>query len=144
MSIVYDYLKQIQKKNDSDVLPSKEGFVTRERKYLNWLTLFVASVFFVALIVAAFFLLLRMDKNKLLSEQIRPQLRTQIAGSSGATENDYVLGGIIYNADHPFAVINGNMLEVRARIDDQEVTTITPNSVTLKDIKSGVSRTLIL
>jgi len=54
---------------------------------------------------------------------------------------NFLLEGIIYNPSKPFAIIDGKMFEVGGRTGDYEVVKITPDTVLLKNLKDGTSRT---
>jgi hypothetical protein len=56
----------------------------------------------------------------------------------------FLLEGIIYNPSRPFAIFDGKMFEVGGQIGDFQVAKITPDTVVLKNLKDGTSRTIRL
>ncbi len=147
MSIVYDYLKQIQategpaKDGGRKPSPTSAPAATRSR-IPSWVQLI--SVFFLCLGVglAVYFLAPRAVKPlvKLYhpSSAVAPVSRKQSADPS------YILEGIIYNPSQPFAIINGKMLENGNTIGDYKIVKITPDSVTLLNTSDKTSRNIHL
>jgi hypothetical protein len=154
MSIVYDYLKQIhaQKETKKDapqanaqtpsqvpspaVPPVKKSFRTP-----LWL---MAAVFILGcLLVGAglFFFPPKVEKTtvKVYQGPVKAQ-----KPAAAVSDEGLILEGIIYNPSRPFAIINGKMLEAGGRIGDFEATQITADSVLLKNLKDGTSRTIRL
>ena len=141
MSIVYDYLKQIQAKKSPEkavpeVPPAKKPF-----GYSLWGKVAAGVLGCVLLGAGLYFFPPKVEKTtvKLYQPQVRspaPELKN--------TNDGYILEGIIYNPSKPFAIINGKMFEAGGRIGDFEVAEITPDTVLLKNLKDGTSRTIRL
>jgi hypothetical protein len=153
MSIVYDYLKQVQQKREADgksvvlsTIPKQEVPAARAR--FSWMTAF--WVFLVLLLAAAVIFLIgtRSSEKTIvkLYQASAPRAVDEKRGVPAASisETGYVLEGIIYNPTNPFAIINGKTLERNSRIGDYVVVAITPDSVTIKNAQDNVSRTLQL
>jgi len=153
MSIVYDYLKQVQQKREADgkpvVLPTvPKQEVPAARANFPWMTAF--WVFLVLLLAAVVIFLIgtRSSEKTVVKLYQAPAARTvdetRAVPAATIADTGYVLEGIIYNPSNPFAIINGKTLERNARIGDYVVVSITPDSVTIKNMQDNVSRTLQL
>ena len=139
MSIVYEYLKQIQEKNQTLLTPSVPP--KRRRAFLP----LVSVSILIAVILLIFFLFLSHSMGRSLSQILpKPKEITGPAPATVSTSKGAMLEGIIYNPTHPFAIFSGKMMEVGGRVEDDEVMFITPDSVTLKNLKDHSSRTLRL
>lgn len=142
MSIVYEYLKQIQQQK-SPGAAAVEREAGRKKKELQLPVTAIGILVLIGIIVIGVFYLGvphrgRPDGISVYKPKGKPVPRA-VSPDAG-----YVLEGIIYNPDRPFAIINGQMLEQDARIDDFVVASITPNTVSLKNTKDDTGRTLQL
>ena len=147
MSIVYDYLKQVQDKKEPVEVPvqdeKKTPPVKSVPKHRRKSVLVVAGIVGLALFcVAVFFLTQYLRKPETITYRETRPIPIRVIRSFA--DPGLALEGIIYNPAQPFAIINGKMLEVKGKIGDLEVTKITPDSVTLRDVTKNTSRTLHL
>jgi hypothetical protein len=147
MSIVYDYLKQIQAsketKKPAPVPPAPSGSSPSKRSFRASFAL-IAAISVAALVmigIVASLLVRRSEKT--IVKVYQPAAQPQPA-KTARSDPGYVLEGIIYNPSRPFAIMNGKMLEKGSQIGDFEVMQITPDAVSLKDTRDGTSRTIQL
>ena len=141
MSIVYDYLKQIQaKKPPEKVVPEVPPAKIPPKSSFAWKVL---AGIFLCLAVAAIVYYFPRKAEKTIVKVYQAPAKAPVAKSE-KSDPGYTLEGIIYNPSRPFAIINGKMLEKNSRIGDFEVTEIMPDSVSLKDTKDNTSRTIRL
>ncbi len=146
MSIVYDYLKQIQAKKPlekvtPEVLSSVPSPVKKKAGSPLGMKIGVGVLGCLLLASGLYFFLPKGEKTTIKVYQA-PE-KPKVAQSENPGEG-CILEGIIYNPSRPFAIINGKMLEVGGRIGDFEATQITADSVSLKNLKDGSSRTIRL
>lgn len=142
MSIVYDYLKKIQdqketKKSASEVVPpvkKSSGSSLGLKALVGVLACLLAGA-------GLYFFLSRLEKPtvKLYKEPKRVPMVKPATPDFG-----FLLEGIIYNPSRPFAIFDGKMFETGGRMGDFEVAKITPDTVLLKNLKDGTSRTIHL
>ena len=152
MSIVYDYLKQVQKKREADVKPVPASPSSRPAPAsparFSWRM--ILGIFLVLVLAGTIIYLVgtRRGEKTVVKLYQSPSSRAAYdsgtAAKSSGSDVAYVLEGIIYNPSSPFAIINGKTVERNARLGDYEVVAITPSSVTLKNTQDNVSRTLQL
>jgi len=141
MSIVYEYLKQIQQLKEPSKTVENEYSQKEKKVRIPYAAVSMWVVIgFVALV--SVYLMIPGGSRALVMNIYQPKERPAVRTSS--TQAGYVLEGIIYNPDHPFAVINGQMIENNGRIDDFVVMAITPNTVSLKNLTDRSERTLQL
>lgn len=145
MSIVYDYLKRIQEQKEP-VRPVPSLLVQVSRKKGRFSFFLVAGILFFGMAVVVLLYLIFSQGQEMASFKLYRPRQQAIQRPLPVTTPDtgYVLEGIIYNPDRPFAIINGQMLERDGNIGDCVVTSITPNTVSLKNTKDGTGRTLQL
>ena len=146
MSIVYDYLKQIQAKKPlekvtSEILPATPPPVKKKAGVALWIKIAVGILGCLLLGAGLYFFPPKVEKTTVKVYQGPPKAQTPLAAVS---DGGLILEGIIYNPSRPFAIINGKMLEAGGRIGDFEATQITSDSVSLKNLKDGTSRTIRL
>ncbi len=142
MSIVYDYLKQIQQqKGPLIATPDRAGSREKNEKLMPFVAVGVWVLIGLVALGAVYLMIPRATAPAVISVY-KPKDRS--AGRVAVPGAGYLLEGIIYNPDHPFAIINGQMIEKNGQIDDFVVTAITPNSVSLKNTKDNTGRTLQL
>ncbi|MBU9889797.1 MAG: hypothetical protein KTQ49_08030 [Candidatus Omnitrophica bacterium] len=143
MSIVYEYLKQIQQQKEPGTFVPLEKVAEQNGKW--WPPLPALGVWVLTGVVvlgSVFWMVSRSGDSGprgALSSRVRP-----FARAASVTTPGYVLEGIIYNPDQPFAIVNGKMLERNGQIDDLVVTAITPSAVSLKHLKDQTDLTLKL
>lgn len=134
MSIVYDYLKQIQDKKEpvKEVLPEKPKIRPR-----GWLKIFFAILLCLGIGFAIYQFAPRTVRSMVNYSQGPADDVTGNLPLMRSTEPSLVLEGIIYNPAQPFAIINGKMLEPKGRVGDFEISKISPDSVTLRNTKDN-------
>lgn len=135
MSIVYDYLKQIQGQGGGKPLPPLP-----EKPSVPSRMIVMASAFLVCLLIFFAFGMLK-KSNPAVMKTYPPRDLQRTASAFPAVP---VLGGIIYNPAKSFAIINGTMFEVGGKTRDFEVLEITPDTVSLRNLKDQSSSTLRL
>jgi hypothetical protein len=141
MSIIYDYLKQIHEQKETRKVAPEVSPVKKGSPYFFWIKIAVGVLGCLLLGAGLYFFLSKPPKA------ITKTYRAPVSAPESKTEKNNskcILEGIIYNPSRPFAIINSKMLEVSSKIGDFEVTQITPDSVTLKDMKDDTSRTIRL
>lgn len=140
MSIIYDALKKIEGKDKTRQPTGK--------KRVNPVLVF----FFAGLVIAVVLSGSQYFKKKSVfmpdkAAKARYAAQKETAASPAFetkwTDN-YVLEGVIYDPETPLAIINGKILRKKDKIDDLEVTNITPNSVELFNPKDNASLNLTL
>ncbi len=154
MSIVYDYLKQIQAKKPLDKGASPANVSTSPKPAVaasgkkNFFSSLGFKIGLTVLGLAVLGLMLYFfppraqpgtSANQGAQGQVKPR-----AVKPEVTESGMVLEGIIYNPSRPFAIINGKMLEVGGRVGEYEAAEIASDYVILKNVKDGTSRTIRL
>ena len=141
MSIVYDYLKKIHdQKEPKTVAPQISPLKKSFGSSLLWKVILLMLGFLV-LGAGLYFFLPKPEKTTVKIYRA--------PGAAKVAQNDspdfgFLLEGIIYNPSRPFAIIDGKMYEMGGRIGDFEVVKITPDTVALKNLKDGTSRTIRL
>jgi hypothetical protein len=142
MSIVYDYLKQIQaKKPPEKVAPEVPQPV--KKKSGAPLSVKIAVGVLGCLLLAAGLYFFPPKVEKTTVKLYRPPEKVR-AVQPETPDFGFLLEGIIYNPSRPFAILDGKMYETGGRIGDFEVVKITPDTVSLKNLKDGTSRTIRL
>ena len=142
MSIVYDYLKQIQaKKPPEKVVPQVSPQVPpvkKSSKSFPWVKVLAGVLGCLVLGAGLSFFLPRIGKTAIKPTPIPERARV---ARSETPDFNFLLEGIIYNPSKPFAIIDGKMYEAGGRFGDYEVTQITPDTVLLKNLKDNTSHT---
>lgn len=150
MSILYDYLKVLEKKRGKDAVELQAS--VQQKSKLN---LFYFTVGFVFLIGILTLVLSFRDiksnapivfqKMNNIRESAKPVTQNSISASPNNTYGvDYSLKGIIYNSDSPSAIINDKLVGKNAQIGDWLVMDISPTQVTLENPKNNSQLTLKL
>ncbi len=151
MSILYDYLKVLEKKRGQRILDQQTA--AGQKKTVIPPSYWRASFVFLAavLIVFLFFrnaknnqpkIAEKIDTNQQSNSPI-PKDSNSLVSNSDSTL-DYSLNGIIYNSNFPFAIINGKLVEKNAKIGDWRVAEIYPSEVKLENINNNAVLTLKL
>ncbi len=152
MSILYDYLKVLEKKGMREG-ENPQAPIRQKKSLSAWLYLATGLLFLFSVLVLLLFF---RSKNNLIQQSV-----TEKAGNSqqvinpvsqdtvGINSNnayglDFSLKGIIYNAESPSAIINGRLVEKNAKIGDWQVTDISPSEVRLENSKNSSLLTLKL
>ncbi|HNX68510.1 MAG TPA: hypothetical protein PLL75_06880 [Candidatus Omnitrophota bacterium] len=154
MSIVYDYLKQIQatKESEAPVVPVRDVSMPKievVRKKNNWrliVFLFMGGIFVAA---GAYVFIVKGEASLAGNRPVRipkPSVAVShvVTPPAAPVVAGIVLEGIIYNPTQPFAILNGQMIEPKGRIGDYEVTSIAPDSVIVTNLKDQTTRKLDL
>jgi len=159
MSILYDYLKVLEKKGvreaESPQTPIRQPEVPiRQKKSLSawfylatgFLFLFSVLVLFLSFRSTNTLIKLPVTEKSNNSRQVLNPVSQDTVGinSNNAYGLDFSLKGIIYNADSPSAIINGRLVEKKAKIGDWQVTDISPSEVKLENSKNSSLLTLKL
>ena len=148
MSIVYDYLKQIQDKKEPAKAVAPENSEPPKKRSTVLLMVGLALLACVGVGLAVYVFAPRAVKPIVrLYHSSKKDALNEVSSEvpmMRSSESAYVLEGIIYNPSQPFAIINGKMLETKGRIGDFEVTKIAPDFVTLWNTKDNTSRTIHL
>jgi len=141
MSIIYDYLKQIHDQKETkgavpEIPPVKK----------SWEPFFgmKASVTILGCLLLAAGLYFFLPITGKTTARLYPEPEKAQAVQPETPDFNFLLEGIIYNPSRPFAIINGKMLEAGGRVGDFEVVQITPDTVSLKNLKDNTSRTVRL
>ena len=142
MSIVYEYLKQIQQQKEPLKAATKRGAHGERGSQFPYAAVSMWVLIGLVVLVAICLMVPRSRTQSSLINVYKP--KEMSAARISPPGAGYVLEGIIYNPAHPFAIINGQMIERNGRIDDFVVTSITPNAVSLKNSKDNTGRTLQL
>jgi len=142
MSIVYDYLKQIQdKKETKRGAPAIPPPVEKRSGSSLWIKALV-GILGCLLVGAGLYFYLPKFVTTVVKAFKEP---TRIPMAKPKTPDlSFLLEGIIYNPSRPFAIIDGKMFETGGRIGDFEIVKITPDTVSLKNLKDNTSRTVRL
>jgi hypothetical protein len=141
MSIVYDYLKKIHDQKEPEKVTPEVPPVKKSVGSPLWGKV-AAGILGCLLLGAGLYVFLpKFEKTTIKLPQIPEKSR---AAQTGAPDFRFLLEGIIYNPSRPFAIINGKMFEVGGQIGDFEVEKITPDTVSLKNLKDNTSRTVHL
>lgn len=141
MSIVYDYLKQVKSRTDlheqeMDHYPAALNPPPAHSSSLpRWAGWVVGGFLAAAVLGTVIFLFSARTGQPAKAADKPPRAAQTVQPDVRQTQFGYVLEGIIFNPVKPFAIINGSMLEVGGQIGDTEVTSITPDTVLLKDVK---------
>ncbi len=143
MSILYDYLKVLEKKKGE---PAVESWAPERKK--NKFSSFSFIIGFI-LLLSIFILVfsLRGIKNSVpiagqkinkIQESAKPVTQDSISSSLSNTYGaNFFLKGIIYNSDYPSAIINDNLVGKNAKIGDWLVIDISPAQVILENSKNN-------
>ena len=138
MSIVYDYLKKIRDQKETKTVEAKAP-PTPKSSGSSFLGKFAVGVLGCLLIGAGYFYFfpkIKKTVTKLQSVPAQPR-----PAQTAVPDFNFLLEGIIYNPSKPFAIIDGKMYETGGRFGDFEVTQITPDTVSLKNLKDDTSHT---
>lgn len=151
MSILYDYLKVLERKGMREG-ESPEAPIWRKKSLNAWFYLATGFLFIFSVLVILFFrntnnLIVQPTQGKSVNNQqvFNPVSRdNEGINSNNAYGLDFSLKGIIYNAESPSAIINGNLVEKNAKIGDWLVTDISSSEVKLENSKNSSLLTLKL
>ncbi|MDD5226157.1 MAG: hypothetical protein PHV97_03100 [Candidatus Omnitrophica bacterium] len=143
MSIVYDYLKQIHdKKETKTVTPAPVTPPVKKNEGSFFWVKILAGILALLLLGGGLYYFLPKAGKTTVKLYRAPQNTPAV--QSAIPDFSFLLEGIIYNPSQPFAIIDGKMYEVGGRTGDYEVVKITPDTVSLKNLKDGTSRTVRL
>lgn len=153
MSILYDYLKILEKKKGISAACLQAP--VQQKRSVALLPYFVIGFIFLIGLAILFFLINTKSKvpappavlEKINNSQGGSNLVTQDSyglSSNNVSNLDYSLQGIIYNADSPSAIINGKLIEKNGKIGDWKVIEISPSEVEMENIKTNSLLTLKL
>ena len=143
MSIVYDYLKKIhdQKEPQKSSATSETAPVKKSSHSSFWGKIMAGVLGCLLLGAGLYFFLPRVLKTAIKPAAVPEKPRVV---RPETPDFAFLLEGIIYNPSKPFAIIDGKMFEVGGQVGDFEVTKITPDTISLKNLKDGTSRTVHL
>lgn len=141
MSIVYDYLKKIHDQKEPEKAAPAASPVKKSSGHLLWVKVAAGISGCLMLIAGLYFFLPRFEKTTVKLYQPPQKAR---AAQPETPDFGFLLEGIIYNPSKPFAILDGKMFEKGGKIGDFEVVEITPDTVSLKNLKDGTSRTIRL
>ena len=139
MSIIYDALKKIEKKEGVIPQGKEPEAGDKRKKGFPWVLILIPAI----VISASLFILharkRAVVKAKDIAEVVLPVAPIPIAqedysnttSGNEFSPGDYVLEGIIYSREDPVAIINGKIFKVKEKVDDLEVANITPDNVEL-------------
>jgi len=134
MSILYDYLKILEKKGARESESPKAPI--GPKKSLNvW--------FYLAAGLALLLIKQAVTEKAGNSQQILNSV-SQDTAAINSNNADFSLKGIIYNAESPSAIINGMLVEKNARIGGWQVIDISSSEVKLKNTNNESVLTLKL
>jgi hypothetical protein len=150
MSILYDYLKVLEKKKGKAALELQAPVQQKNKFSLFYFTIGLA--FLIGILALALFLgniksnaIGVSQKINNIPESAKPVAQNSISASpNNAYGVDYSLKGIIYNSDSPSAIINDKLVSKNAQIGDWLVIDISPAQVTLENPKNSSQLTLKL
>jgi hypothetical protein len=149
MSILYEYLKILEKKKEQDASRAPLTPVKQKRSISVWPYLIIGLAVFACVLILLFWEGLKgslpkakIEKTVIPQTEINPpapDLNTPSPSLDTAVKPyspEYSLKGIIYNAESPSAIINGQLLEKNGKIDDWQVMEISPSEVKLENINN--------
>jgi len=156
MSILYDYLKILEKKKKEDgFVPDVPVAQVPQKNSVSVTRYFIAGLSIFVCVLILFFL--NNIKEKFPAETARVavnhrdlnfiprDLTAQEGLSRGKSRNlDFSLKGIIFNTDSPSAIINSQLIEKNSKIDDWQVMEISPSEVKLENTSNKSLLTLKL
>ena len=142
MSIVYDYLKQIQAKKPPEKAAPEVPTPVKKKSGAS-LSVKIAVGVLGCLLLAAGLYFFPPKVEKTTVKLYRPPEKARVVQPE-TPDFGFLLEGIIYNPSRPFAILDGKMYETGGQIGDFEVVKITPDTVLLKNLKDGTSRTIRL
>jgi hypothetical protein len=141
MSIVYDYLKQIQAKKEPEKVTPGVPPVKKSSGSSLWVKITVGILGCLLLGAGLYFFL---PKIRMIAVRSHPVPQKLPAAPAQTPDFNFLLEGIIYNPSRPFAIIDGKMFEVGGKFGDFEIVKITPDTVMLKNLKDNTTRTAYL
>jgi hypothetical protein len=142
MSVVYDYLKQIHdKKETKKATPEGPSPAPKNSGSTLWIKI-LAGILGCLLVGVGLYFFIPIIGNA--TSRLQPELEKPRTAPPEIPDFNFLLEGIIYNPAKPFVIIDGKMFEAGGRIGDFEVTQITPDTVSLKNLKDNTSRTVHL
>lgn len=142
MSILYDYLKVLEKKKREGVV-SLEAPVKKNNIALM-LNSLVASFILLGCVLALFLLKSTMATQQSIKFPSINSNMPALNKDDVVLEQGYSLKGIIYNPDSPSAIINGKLVGKNTRIGDWQVVEISPSEVKLENASNESLLTLKL
>ncbi|MCM8762884.1 MAG: hypothetical protein NC936_04410 [Candidatus Omnitrophica bacterium] len=144
MSIIYDALKKIEKKEEK----RPQGF--RKRKNIS----FGVLIFLCIAIALTIFFIQRAKRQLLRAKEMQNSIQVKTFSTpsekafppetASTHQESYTLEGIIYSYDNPLAIINGKIVKKDDLIDNFKVVAIKPESVELLNSDDNTSLTLSL
>lgn len=160
MSILYDYLKLVEKKKKEGAV-HKQGAtqadtpvsIPQKRKVNLWPYLAIGFVFIAGASLFLFFKNITTSSTRWIEKTAPTRQNLSFAPQDSYTQNldkenasvlEYSLKGIIYNAESPSAIINSQLVEKYAKIDDWQVMEISPSEVKLENTDNKSLLTLKL
>jgi len=141
MSIVYDYLKKIHAQKETEKVTPVPSSVKVSSGSLPWVKVLAGILGCLVLGAGFYFFSPHIKKTANL---LRPAAEKPRPVQTETPDFGFLLEGIIYNPSKPFAILDGKMFEKGGKIGDFEVAEITPDTVSLKNLKDGTSRTIRL
>lgn len=160
MSILYEYLQLVEKKKKEGAAYKQGAIqadtpvsVLHKKKVSLWPYLAIGFVFIAGASLFLFFKNITTNSPRLIEKTVptrqnlsfTPQdFYTQNLDNKNASVLEYSLKGIIYNAESPSAIINSQLVEKNAKIDDWQVMEIFPSEVKLENTNNKSMLTLKL
>ncbi|MFA5090840.1 MAG: hypothetical protein WC510_07470 [Candidatus Omnitrophota bacterium] len=158
MSIIYEALKKIEKKDGKIGLPGR-----KRRSYIIWVLSFLSIALFVLLVgqyiqknivraprkiarakSTARKVVISEKKDAAVVDTEQPAAILELPKLERDWTVNYTLEGIIYDRESPLVIINGKILKEKDRIDNFEIRKITPDSIELLNVKDGATVVLTL
>ncbi len=147
MSILYEYLKILEKKKEQNASRAPFTPVKQKKSISVWPYLIIGLAVFACALILFFWKGLKVSLPVAKVEKtVNPQkeinspaqdLNTVSLNTAAKPYSpEYSLKGIVYNADSPSAIINGQLLEKNGKIDDWQVMEISPSEVKLENINN--------
>lgn len=153
MSILYDYLKVLEKKKKQEAAwPNAAPIPVPQKKSVTTLPYFVMGLVILACVSMLFFWKNIKFSGMTGAERVvnakqnlnfTPQdSHTQGLNTDNTSGLEYSLKGIIYNSESPCAIINGQLIEKNGKIDNWQVVEISPSEVKLENTSNKSLLTL--
>lgn len=145
MSIVYDYLKKIRDQKEAAKAPGEVPAPIKSSVSVPFGKIAVGILG--CLLIGAGFYIFFPKMKRIFREigantaKLQPATVKPRSVESATPDFNFLLEGIIYNPSKPFAIIDGKMYETGGRFGDFEVTQITTDTVSLKNLKDNTSHT---
>jgi hypothetical protein len=146
MSILYEYLKILEKKKEQNASHAPLTSVKQKRSINVWPYIIIGLAVFACVLILLFWENLKgslakakVEKTAIVipQKEVSPVVQdlntTSFIAAAKPYSPEYSLKGIIYNAESPSAIINGQLLEKNNKIDDWQVMEISPSEVKLEN-----------